>query len=300
MSRGPLLLYIPGLKPKPECSLHREQVLRCMLEGIKRIDADTAAEMAEDEHFFDIVSWTYDFYGTHRDIHLDLADIEAVLKKTKASATDKQIATSWKRRFIRSLYRAADQLPFLIPQVANEDVELQLRDLRRYAKNVDDIAEIIRREVKIRIRAAAGAGRPILLYGHSMGSVIGYDTLWQLSHEPGENVRIDLMVTTGSPLGQKLIQRRLKGSRKEGIERYPGNIRRWTNIAAIGELTAIDMALKNDFAEMIRFGLVEDIEDLETYNYYHMNGVLNVHTEYGYLVNEVTATTIRNWWRDVS
>jgi len=300
MSRGPLLLYIPGLKPKPEYSLHREQVLRCMLEGIKRIDADTAAEMAEDEHFFDIVSWTYDFYGTHRDIHLDLADIEAVLKKTKASATDKQIATSWKRRFIRSLYRAADQLPFLIPQVANEDVELQLRDLRRYAKNVDDIAEIIRREVKIRIRAAAGAGRPILLYGHSMGSVIGYDTLWQLSHEPGENVRIDLMVTTGSPLGQKLIQRRLKGSRKEGIERYPGNIRRWTNIAAIGELTAIDMALKNDFAEMIRFGLVEDIEDLETYNYYHMNGVLNVHTEYGYLVNEVTATTIRNWWRDVS
>ena len=300
MSRGPLLLYIPGLKPKPEYSLHREQVLRCMLEGIKRIDADTAAEMAEDEHFFDIVSWTYDFYGTHRDIHLDLADIEAVLKKTKASATDKQIATSWKRRFIRSLYRAADQLPFLIPQVANEDVELQLRDLRRYAKNVDDIAEIIRREVKIRIRAAAGAGRPILLYGHSMGSVIGYDTLWQLSHESGENVRIDLMVTTGSPLGQKLIQRRLKGSRKEGIERYPGNIRRWTNIAAIGELTAIDMALKNDFAEMIRFGLVEDIEDLETYNYYHMNGVLNVHTEYGYLVNEVTATTIRNWWRDVS
>jgi len=274
--------------------------LRCMLEGIKRIDADTAAEMAEDEHFFDIVSWTYDFYGTHRDMHLDLADIEAVLKKTKASATDKQIATSWKRRFIRSLYRAADQLPFLIPQVANEDVELQLRDLRRYAKNVDDIAEIIRREVKIRIRAAAGAGRPILLYGHSMGSVIGYDTLWQLSHESGENVRIDLMVTTGSPLGQKLIQRRLKGSRKEGIERYPGNIRRWTNIAAIGELTAIDMALKNDFAEMIRFGLVEDIEDLETYNYYHMNGVLNVHTEYGYLVNEVTATTIRNWWRDVS
>ncbi len=300
MSRGPLLLYIPGLKPKPEPSLHREQVLRCMLEGIKRIDADTAAEMAEDEHFFDIVSWTYDFYGTHRDIHLDLADIEAVLKKTKASATDKQIATSWKRRFIRSLYRAADQLPFLIPQVANEDVELQLRDLRRYAKNVDDIAEIIRREVKIRIRAAAGAGRPILLYGHSMGSVIGYDTLWQLSHESGENVRIDLMVTTGSPLGQKLIQRRLKGFRKEGIERYPGNVRHWTNIAAIGELTAIDMALKNDFAEMIRFGLVEDIEDLETYNYYHMNGVLNVHTEYGYLVNEVTATTIRDWWRDVS
>ena len=300
MSRGPLILYIPGLKPKPEHSLHREQVLRCMLDGIRRIDADTADQMAQDEHFFDIVSWTYDFYGTHRDINLDLEDIEAVINKTEASAEDKEIVTSWKRRFMRSLYRAADHLPFLIPQVANEDVELQIRDLHRYARNVGDIAEIIRREVKMRLRAAASAGRPVLLYGHSMGSVIGYDTLWQLSHQSGEEVRIDLMVTTGSPLGQRLIQRRLKGSRKEGVERYPRNIRRWTNIAAVGELTAIDMTLNNDFGEMIQLGLIEDIEDIETYNYYRMNGVLNVHAEYGYLVNEVTATIIRNWWREVS
>ncbi len=299
MSQSPLILYIPGLKPKPEYSLHREQVLRCMLEGIRRIDPATADEMAQDEHCFDIVSWTYDFYGTHRDINLDLSDIEAVLKKTEASAEDEEIVTSWKRRFIRSLYRAADHLPFLIPHFASEDVELQIRDLRRYARNEDDIAEIVRREVKIRLRAAASANRPILFYGHSMGSVIGYDTLWQLTHQPGEDVRIDLMVTTGSPLGQKLIQRRLKGSRKEGIERYPGNIRRWTNIAAIGELTAIDMTLKNDFGEMIQLGLIEDIEDLEIFNYYRMNGVLNVHAEYGYLVNEVTATVISNWWRDV-
>ena len=300
MSRGPLILYVPGLKPKPEYSLHREQVMRCLLEGVRRIDPDTADEMARDEHCFDIVSWTYDFYGTHRDVNLDLADIEAVLKQTQATAEDKQIATSWKRRFIRSLYRAADHLPFLIPHFADEEVELQLHDLRRYAKNEGDIAEIVRRTVKIPLRAAASAGRPILLYGHSMGSVIGYDSLWQLSHEPAEEVRIDLMLTTGSPLGQRLIQHRLKGFRKQGVERFPGNIRRWINIAAIGELTAIDTTLNNDFGEMIRLGLVEDIEDLETYNYYRMNGVLNVHAEYGYLVNEVAANVIRDWWREVS
>lgn len=299
MSRGPFILYIPGLKPKPEYSLHREQVLRCLLEGIRRIDPHTADEMAQDEHCFDIVSWTYDFYGTHRDINLDLADIEAVLKQTQATAEDREIVTSWKRRCIRSLYRAADHLPFLIPHFADEDVELQLRDLRRYAKNEGDIAEIVRRAVKAPLRAAASAGRPILLYGHSMGSVIGYDSLWQLSHEPVEEVRIDLMLTTGSPLGQRLIQRRLKGFREQGIKRFPGNIRRWINISAIGELTAIDMTLNNDFGEMIRLGLVEDIEDLEIYNYYRMNGVLNVHAEYGYLVNEVAANVIRNWWRKV-
>ena len=59
------------------------------------------------------------------------------------------------------------------------------------------------------------------------------------------------------------------------------------------------MTLNNYFGEMIRLGLVEDIEDLETYNYYRMNGVLNVHAEYGYLVNEVAANVIRKWWREV-
>jgi len=298
MSRGPLILYIPGLKPKPRYSLHREQVLRCLLEGMRRVDPDTADEMAGDEHFFDLVSWTYDFYGSYRDINLDLADIEAVLKQMAAGAKDIAIATSWKRRTLRSLYRAADHLPFLIPHFANEDVEMQISDLRRYARNDDDIGEVVRRMVKIPLRAAATAGRPILVYGHSMGSMIAYDTLWQLTHEPGDDVPIGMFLTTGSPLGQHLIQRKLKGFKKEGVERYPGNIRRWTNIAAVGELTAIDMTLKNDFGEMLGLGLTEDITDLETYNYYYMNGALNVHTEYGYLVNEVTATVIRDWWKE--
>ena len=299
MSRDPLILYIPGLKPKPEHSLHREQILRCMLEGIRRIDADTAAAMAKDTHFLDVVSWTFDFYGTHRDIAIDLPDIEAVLNKKGASAEDREIATSWKRRLIRSIYRAADHLPVLIPRVANEDVELQLRDLRRYAKDEGGIAELIRREIKLRLRAAAQANRPILLYGHSMGSVIAYDALWQLTHESDDDVQIDLLLTTGSPLGQHLIQKKLKGSGREGTERYPGNIRHWINIAAFGELTAIDMTLRNDFGKMIDLGLVENIEDYATYNFYRMQGVLNVHTEYGYLVNEVTATVIRNWWNEI-
>ncbi|MDX1403943.1 MAG: hypothetical protein R3192_05375 [Woeseiaceae bacterium] len=300
LSQGPLILYIPGLKPKPESSLHREQILRCMIEGVRRVDPATASEMSANEHFFDLVSWTYDFYGEHRDINLDLEDIEALLEKTGPSDDDRNLATSLKRRTIRSLYQAADHLPFLIPRVANEDVELQLLDLRRYAKNKDDIAEIIRREVKIRLRAADSARRPILLYGHSMGSVIAYDTLWQLSHEADDELMVDLWLTTGSPLGQRLIQKRLKGRDREGVERFPTNVRRWINIAAVGELTALDMTLKNDFGEMIDLGLLEDIVDLATYNYYHMNGVLNVHTEYGYLVNEVTATVIRDWWKSVT
>jgi len=300
MTRDPLILYVPGLRPKPEYGLHREQILRCLLEGIRRIDPAVAQQMERDENCFDIVSWSFDFYGEHRDIALDLADIDALLEKAEANAEDMQIASSWQRRFVRSLYRAADHLPFLIPQIANEEVELQLRDLRRYARNDENIAEIVRQLVRNPLQSAASADRPILLYGHSMGSVICYDTLWQLGRQSGADVHIDLLLTTGSPLGQKLIQRRLKGWKRKGRERYPDNIRRWCNIAAIGELTAIDMTLNDDFGDMVDLGLIEAIDDLEAWNYYRMNGVLAVHTEYGYLVNEVTATTIRNWWAEVS
>ena len=68
------------------------------------------------------------------------------------------------------------------------------------------------------------------------------------------------------------------------------------NISAIGELTALDTELKNDFGEMERLGLVESIKDLGFFNYYRLDGVLNVHAEYGYLINEITAREIRDWW----
>ena len=51
---------------------------------------------------------------------------------------------------------------------------------------------------------------------------------------------------------------------------------------------------------MTRLGLVREIRDFEVFNYYRMHGVLNVHAEYGYLVNEVTAKCVIEWWRSVA
>ena len=45
--------------------------------------------------------------------------------------------------------------------------------------------------------------------------------------------------------------------------------------------------------------LTEETEDFAVFNHYRTNGELNVHSEYGYLVNEVTATLIRDWWRSL-
>jgi len=292
----PLIIYIPGLMPKPESRAHRHALLRCLIEGIRRIDPEVATELSDCNHCFEIVSWTYDFYGEYHDINLDLSAIEAVLKQQKPSEQDIAEALSWKRRLLRTIYKAGDILPFLIPQLADETIELHLRDLRRYVKNDNDIAECTRRLLKIPLQVAVAANRPILLLAHSMGSVIAYDALWQLSRDQQRDVAVDQLITMGSPLGQRYIQQRLLGHPEKGAERYPNNIRHWVNISAIGEMTALDMELRNDFREMETLGLLDRIEDLDTFNYFRLDGVLNVHAEYGYLVNEVTARQVRDWW----
>ena len=295
METSPLILYVPGLRPKPPPATHRNELLRCMTEGIRRIDREVASQIREAGRAFDIVGWTYDFYGEHRDVELDRPSIEQVLRQPAASPADIAEARTLKRRAVRWLYRAAEHLPFLIPQVADENMQLHLRDLRRYVTNDADIANATRRQLKMPLRAAWKSGRPVLLIGHSMGSVIAYDTLWQMSRESREEGRVDLL-TLGSPLGQRYIQRRLEGRNESGARRYPDNIRHWVNIAAVGEMTAVDMAVRNDFSNMIALGLTQDIEDIEVYNYFRFHGLLNVHSEYGYLVNEATARVIRTWW----
>lgn len=297
MSQSPVIVYVPGLKPKPEAAPHREQLLRCLGEGIQRIDKDIAAAVTAGDAF-QLVSWTYDFYGEHRDINLDLDDIETVLRKWGPADEDIATVTSWKRRFTRWLFRTADYLPFLIPHFATEELQIHLRDFHKYLRNNHGVAEAARQKVRQVLEDAAEQGRPTLLLGHSMGSVIAYESLWQLSRQQQNDLTVDLL-TSGSPLGQGIVQRHLMGSLEKGASRYPDNIRHWTNIAAVGELTAIDMQLKNDFAEMIELGLLNEICDLESFNYYYMHGALNVHAEYGYLINEVTARVICDWWQRV-
>lgn len=295
----PLILYVPGLLPKPEPRFHRDALFRCLIASIRRLDEKTALDIAANLHCFDVVSWTYDFYREHRDIALDAAAIEAVIEQREASPLDIAEARSWRRRLARSVFSVADIMPFLIPHIANERLALHLRDLRRYQRDRDDIAEHIRQMLKLPLRAAIEAGRPILLIAHSMGSVIAWDSLWQMSHKDRNDLRVDRLLTMGSPLGQRFIQRRLFGYRDEGERRYLKGVRRWTNLTAAGDLTAVDPDLADDFAAMVELGLVESIEDRTLNNYFRLDGDLNVHAEYGYLANSVTAGVVIDWWRSV-
>jgi len=292
----PLILYVPGLLPKPEPGPHRDALFRCLIAGIRRHDEKVALDIAANLHCFDVISWTYDFYKTHRDIALDQAAIEAVIQQSCASKEDIAEAASWQRRLARWIFSLADIMPFLIPHIANERLELHMRDLRRYVRNSNEIAEHTRQMLKIPLRTATEARRPILLIGHSMGSVIAWDSLWQMTRGDDDRAAVDLFLTIGSPLGQNYIQRRLQGGSESGANRFVSGIRRWINLSAVGDLTAVDPDLADDFSEMVDLGMVDSIDDHRLHNYFRLDGVLNVHAEYGYLANDVTARLVSDWW----
>ena len=296
--KTPLILYIPGLLPKPEAQEHKDALLRCLLEGVRKHDSDVAEQIRADGNSFDIVAWTYDFYREHRDIALDAAAIDDVILQHEATEDDIREASGWKRRVTVWMYRLSDLLPFLIPHLATEKMAVHIRDLRRYVRNKNGIADHAREMFKMPVRAACEAGRPILLIAHSMGSVIAYDALWEMTQNERDHARIDLLLTMGSPLGQSYLQKRIFGHELHGKARYPDNIRRWSNLAAVGDLTAIDPVLRNDFSEMLELELVESIEDERVFNFFKLNGQLNVHAEYGYLANESNGRIVANWWKE--
>ncbi|MDH3430728.1 MAG: hypothetical protein OEQ14_12045, partial [Gammaproteobacteria bacterium] len=59
---------------------------------------------------------------------------------------------------------------------------------------------------------------------------------------------------------------------------------------------SVDPDLADDFAILVKLGCVESIEDHVLHNYFRLDGDLNVHAEYGYLANDVTAKIISEWW----
>jgi hypothetical protein len=139
----------------------------------------------------------------------------------------------------------------------------------------------------------------ILVIAHSMGSVIAYDALWELTHIEKNPGQVDLFLTLGSPLGMRFTQKRLRGARERGTLRYPHDLRHWINLAAQGDLTALDPTLRDDYQAMLELGLIQSITDMNggIFNYFRNEQGLNVHRSYGYLVNPRVGEVIARWWK---
>lgn len=122
----------------------------------------------------------------------------------------------------------------------------------------------------------------IMIIGHSMGSIIGYDVL------RFSNIRskIDYFITLGSPLGLPVVRSKIaaeqRQSDKEAYQVLTPDIvtKNWFNFSDILDRVAFNYQLADDFAK--NSNGVGPVDFLVINNYEYM-GRTNPHKSYGYL-----------------
>lgn len=291
------ILFVPGKNPKPQPEAHRALLWRCLTRGVELVNPEAARSLAAHPDSFTLAPWNAIYYGHIKEIEEDVPWIELLCRKTGPDAQDIRHALSWRHKPARLLYTLADLFPALIPLLPDPAVRSTVNETERYFRNHEGIGSHVRERVKVPLRQMFEAGDRVLLIGHSLGSVIAYDALWELTHVERHPGRVDLFLTVGSPLGMRFVQERLLGFRNHE-RRFPGNVRRWVNIAAHGDLTALDPEIRNDFLPMLELGCTESIEDWHrgVFNYFRNEQGLNEHRSYGYLVEQHVARAVSAWW----
>lgn len=291
------IIYVPGKNPKPEASLYRELLWRTLIEGVRRADQVTADVLGAHGARFHLIDWNYLYYRVHKDVTRDIPWIDAVINKHGPTEHDISEARSWNIWLSRLLLTLADHIPLLI-RILPEEVRSTSIEIKRYFKNTDAVSDDVRGLLKQVLRPMFEQQDEVLLIGHSLGSVIAYDTLWELSHQEGITGKIDFL-TLGSPMGMHYIQRRLLGMNDHEKKSYPNLIRRWINFSAEGDVTTLNQSFKKSFHAMLELGLVESIEDHchGIYNFFRSDAGLNCHRSYGYMVNPAVGSIIADWWK---
>jgi hypothetical protein len=92
---------------------------------------------------------------------------------------------------------------------------------------------IIRKTARERVLKAIDSNTKVLI-GHSLGSVVAYEALFDLS------TKMPLFLTIGSPLGMPgIVFDKLLPTPKSGLGAWPNAAQRWTNVADPHDLVAL-------------------------------------------------------------
>ncbi|WP_460070646.1 serine peptidase [Streptomyces sp. YKOK-I1] len=152
-------------------------------------------------------------------------------------------ATGWLRWICGEVARRSGERP----AVVEKSVRLVFPEVARYF--ADRRAHVLER-----VREALLRHRPEVVVAHSLGSVVAYEAL----HGLGEALDVQLLLTLGSPLAlPHAIFHRLDPAPQGGFGAKPGNVRRWVNLADVGDFVAVP---KGELARV--FPEVEQLPDV--------------------------------------
>jgi hypothetical protein len=174
------------------------------------------------------------------------------------------------------------------------------KDFARYFDRKSDYAMLVRGRLRARICALMDRDDKIVLMSHGTGSVVAYDVLWQLSHDPDlkeqyGDKKVELWLTLGSPLGDSSIRKRLLGAKEKPATKFPVNVISWHNVAAEDDYTCHDNTLADDFKVMLQQRMVSAVHDYRIFNLAVRYGRSNPHSSIGYYIHPRVSKILADW-----
>jgi hypothetical protein len=109
----------------------------------------------------------------------------------------------------------------------------------------------IRRSVRDRVDAVLGEDTELVI-AHSLGTLVSYEVLADRTElSPA-------FITMGSPLATPFAFEQLKPAPVDGVGAWPGSVRSWTNIVAVGDPACGGKGLSTRFTERVIDHMVDN------------------------------------------
>ncbi len=303
------LLLVHGRDFKPGADAYMDVSLAALRAGIER---DFPSQVGAFDRVQKHIAWYGDLSaevlhsrGKKYDADLDLGD------RLNALTALRQIAP--RKRFGIRQY---DQLPgksaiaefvagISAPVLGAVGLAMPLicsvaKDFGEYLNHKSDFGEKVRERLRTSLCDAMDRGDRIMLVTHGTGSVVAYDVLWQLSHHPDYkdqygDKKVESWLTLGSPLGDRVVQKRLCGAKEKAESRFPANVISWHNLAAEDDFCCHDNTLADDFKKMLKQRQVSAVHDYRVFNLAVRYGKSNPHSSVGYYIHPRTSKIMADW-----
>lgn len=308
---GRSLVFVHGRGFKPSPRTYLDVLSRALLAGIEQDCADDIAAMAETSKYLayygDLSNELLTAEGDAYDEQLDVNDLSNALNELRTvdrrkgfsvNKYDRLPGKSASKEFAVSVFAPIARTLGIGKRI----VSGRHKDLGEYWTSGSEYRDSVLSRVRETIATSLVDEDRVVLITHGTGSIVAYDALWQLSHDPAladgcRDLKIDVWITMGSPLGDRIVQNHLLGTDRKGRERYPTNVLAWHNVSAEDDYMSHDNTVSDDFRAMLTQRQISSIRDYRVYNMAIRYGRSNPHNVLGYLVHPRVSKIVTDWLR---
>jgi len=303
------VLFVHGRSFKPSPGTYLDVLASALAAGIEGDFPESLSALASVSkilaYYGDLTNEFLASKGEAYDEQLDISDMQNVLHELKQLDRKKGFSVARYDKLPGKSAVSEFAASVLAPVLSAVGLEKPLvstatKDLGEYWKRDSDLGKAMLSRVRDSICRALDSDHRLLLVSHGTGSILTWDALWELSHDPEfapryADSKIDVWLTLGSPLGDSMVRKQLRGVDRKGRERFPTNILAWHNVSAEDDYMSHDNTVSDDYKAMLKQRQISSIRDYRIYNMAVRYGRSNPHNLIGYLVHPRIAKIVNDW-----